>query len=158
MVFYLVAVIRNQIRGFLNVADTFEPVLACFKSHQRRQFPPVRAYRVSNTANQLQPFLPRPGCPHWIRCSCGSNCLPHVFACALLEPADEDRCVDRTPIVKLLVSSERFAVDVNGVLAAECLRGGCYGFVKCTMKIVELLTAECCIGDLHDIVHASGAG
>ena len=120
MLFDLVAVVRNQIGSFFDVAEAFEAILADLVAHQRREMPPVSRIASAIPAHVCQPLLPGQRGPRRIRRTRGGIARGRAPAC----PAGSvraERCVDWTAIVELWSARTVLTSMKSEMLAAERL-------------------------------------
>ena len=143
----LIAVVRHQVRGLLDVADTLETVLAGLEAHDHGQFPPVIADGIGRLAHEAHAFLPRQRGPRRKRRARRGDRLPHVVLRPALKLRDEDARVDRAPVFEFLVRLHRLSVDVHRPALAEGPPDARDLLVDRTVQIVHLVRAHRRIGD-----------
>ena len=98
----LIAVVLDEIRRFLDVADAFEPVLAGFVTHERRQLPAVRANGLGRPSSAAATrSAPRPRAPAGEGPPRRGDRVAHLFAARALKPSEQDAGVDRAAILEL---------------------------------------------------------
>src|SRR5713101_4748121 len=98
MLLDLIAVVLDQIRRFLHVADALEPILSGLISHERRQLPPAIANLVCDFLEQGDAVAPRPRTPRRERGFGRGNRLAYLLAARALEHAEKYPRVDRAAI------------------------------------------------------------
>jgi hypothetical protein len=115
----LIAVVLDEIRRLLDVADAFEPVLAGFVSHQRRQLPAVIANPVRDFLQERDAVLPRAGAPRGEGVFRRLDRVADVLPAAALKPAEQDARVDRAAIVELGGGADVASADDHRIAPAE---------------------------------------
>src|SRR5204863_373071 len=100
MCLHLVAVVEDQVDGFGNFGDGFEPVLADLEAEQRGKFELALRHPVRRLAEQRNAVLPAEIPPAGINGPGRGDGFAHVKAATALKPAEDLAGVGGSDVVK----------------------------------------------------------
>src|SRR5262249_18763214 len=142
VLFDLIAVVLDEIRRLLDVADTLEPVLAGLVAHQRRQLPASCANGAGDFLEQRDTRSPWLRAPRRKRRSGGSDRVANLLPARALESSEQNPGVDRAAILKLGGGTDVVSVDHERVAPAERSAHLLDRSIEFAMQLVHLIAAH----------------
>ncbi len=114
-----VAVVAQEVRRLLDLAERFDPVLADLEAHDRGLVHEPVADELGGTPDDLEPFAPRGRGPGRLSGSGGRDGVVDIARRALRERPEDQVAIDRRANLERAVAVAPGAVDVVAVVAAE---------------------------------------